>query len=195
MFRIGNGLRASVLALCLWGPCAAADWILDGDASTLGFVSVKNGQVAEGHRFTGLAGSVRETGAELSVDLATVDTLIPIRNERMRDLLFEVVDFPTAVFRSDIDLAPVLEAAPGESMTLSLAGTLSLHGIEAPFGGEVRVTRVDADTVTVATVRPLVLNAASFGLEAGVERLRAIAGLNGITGMVPVNFALSFARD
>ena len=195
MFRIGNGLRAGVLALGVLGTSAAADWTLDADASTLGFVSVKNGQIAEGHRFTGLSGNVGDAGAELSVDLATVDTLIPIRNERMRELLFEVVDFPTAVFSSEIDLAPVLEAAPGDSMTLTLAGTLSLHGVEAPFGGEVRVTRVDADTVTVATVRPLVLSAAAFGLDAGVERLREIAGLSGITGMVPVNFALSFERD
>ena len=48
MFRIGNGLRAGVLALSVLGTSAAADWTLDADASTLGFVSVKNGQIAEG---------------------------------------------------------------------------------------------------------------------------------------------------
>lgn len=195
MPRIFNELRAGALALFLLSASAAADWTLDSDASTLGFVSVKNGQIVEGHRFTGLAGRVEEAGAELSVELATVDTLIPIRNERMRELLFEVVDHPTAVFRTEVDLAPVLEAAPGASMITSLLGTLSLHGVDAPFGGEVQVTRVDEDTVAVATVRPLVLSVASFGLEAGVERLRDIAGLNEIAGMVPVNFALIFSRD
>jgi polyisoprenoid-binding protein YceI len=187
-----RSLAASLLVLCAG---AGADWsLLPGDSS-LGFVSVKNGRIVEGHQFTGLSGAVTAAGAELTIELATVDTLIPIRDERMRELLFAVVDFPQATFRSAIDLAVVEALAVGESLHLDVAGELDLHGRVQPLNATVLVSRGAADRVTVATTRPVVISAEAFDLGAGIERLREIAGLEAITPMVPVTFTLGFGRD
>ena len=190
--RPSRCLPAALLVLCCG---AAADWTLVPEDSSLGFVSVKNGRIAEGHQFTELSGSVSAVGAELVVELGSVDTLIPIRNERMLELLFEVVEFPRATFRSAVEPAVVDGLAVGESVRLDVAGELELHGAAAPLTATLLVTRTGEDRATVATTRPVVISADAFALGDGVERLREIAGLESITPMVPVSFALGFRRD
>lgn len=191
-----RGLRALlVIGLCALGVASAAaraDWHLDADASTLGFASVKNGSIAEGHRFHSLSGRVDEHGAELVIDLASVDTQIEIRDERMREMLFEVVDFPQAVFRAELDASMVDGMASGDSQTLDIAGTLSIHGVEAPVSATVVVTRAAEGRVVVASARPVVVSASALDLGDGIQRLQEVAGLAGITTMVPVTFTLTF---
>lgn len=187
--------RSILLPLLMAGGAAAADWTLVAEDSTLGFVSVKNARIAEGHQFTGLRGSVDDEGAELVIDLASVDTLIPIRDERMRELLFEVARFPTATFRTAVDPASFEDLAIGESRRMDVAGELALHGELQPLTATLLVSRSAEDRVSVATTRPIVISADAFALGGGVARLREVAGLDSITPMVPVSFTLSFAAD
>lgn len=187
--------RSILLPLVFAGSAAAADWTLVPEDSSLGFVSVKNARIAEGHQFTTLRGGVGDEGAELVIDLASVDTLIPIRDERMRELLFEVARFPTATFRTAIDPASFEDLAVGESRRMDVSGELTLHGETQPLAATVLVSRTATDRVSVATTRPIVISADAFALGGGVARLREVAGLDSITPMVPVSFALSFAAD
>ncbi|MEE4297800.1 MAG: YceI family protein [Pseudomonadales bacterium] len=187
--------RSILLALVMAGGSAAADWRLVAEDSSLGFVSVKNARIAEGHQFTALSGSVDEEGAELVIELASVDTLIPIRDERMRELLFEVARFPTAIFRTAIDPASFEDLAVGESRRMDVSGELALHGERQPLTATLLVTRTASDRVSVASTRPVVISADAFALGGGVARLREVAGLDSITPMVPVSFALSFVAD
>lgn len=183
------------LALALSGASAGADWSLVPEDSSLGFVSVKNARIAEGHTFEALSGRVSDDGAELVIDLASVDTLIPIRNERMRELLFEVASFPTATFRTAIDLEAMEDLPVGESRRMDVSGELALHGEVQPLTVTLLVSRTAPDRVGVATIRPIVISADAFALGGGVARLREVAGLDSITPMVPVSFSLSFAAD
>ena len=85
------------LALACVATTARAEWVLDNDASRLSFVSTKAGSVAEVHRFTSLRGGIDRRGnVAVAIFLQSVDTLIPIRDERMRELLFETATFPAA---------------------------------------------------------------------------------------------------
>ena len=191
--RLLQVFLASALLAC--APFAAAEhWQIDEAASSLGFVSVKNGAIVEGHRFTSLSGGVVGDTASLSVDLASVDTAIEIRDERMRTMLFEVAEFPMAQVDIEIDGAAIEALAVGATLETQVSGTLSLHGVEAPISAAVVATRTAADAVTVASARPVVIAAAPFGLGEGIERLRAVAGLAAITPSVPVSFSLRFTR-
>lgn len=175
-------------------PAATATWVLDPDQSRLSFVSVKAGEIAEVHHFTGLSGTVAADGAAtVSIPLAAVETNIDIRNERMRDLLFDVATHPTASFATRIDLAPMQQLAIGEQLRMPLAGELSLHGMTAPIETQVVVTRSANDRVLVTTLDPVVVNAGSFGLMAGLAELQKLANLPSITPDVPVTFQLVFA--
>ena len=94
-FALPDSLRRWALMLCLTllTQPALADWTLDNERSIVNFISIKNASIGEVHRFRSLAGSVSDDGAvRLVIDLDSVETLIPIRNQRMRELLFETDD-------------------------------------------------------------------------------------------------------
>lgn len=174
----------------------AGSWTLDSGESHLAFVSVKAGQVAEAHSFPGLSGSVSEAGqAELSIDLASVDTAIDIRNERMRDMLFKVADFPTATVTTTLDPAAFGALQAGDTLVQPVTATLDLHGTTGEVTTDLTVTRVGANKVRVQTIAPMIVSADSYGLGEGVEALRQVANLDSITGSVPVTFSLTFVQQ
>ena len=169
-----------------------ADWHLDNDASRLSFVTVKAGDVAEVHRFTDLSGSVGADGhARVVIQLASVDTLIPIRDERMRDILFRTSVFPTAVVTTRLD-AEWLSAPDNGAVDTELV--LDMADRQVPFAANLLVNTLADGRVMVTTSQPLVANAPALGLTEGVEKLREIAGLPSISHAVPVSFSLVFSR-
>ena len=73
---------------------AHADWYLDNESSRLSFVTTKNTEIAEVHRFLVLHGKVDSKGAaQLEVELESVNSGIPLRDERMRNQLVRDQDF------------------------------------------------------------------------------------------------------
>lgn len=175
---------------------AVADWQLDGEASTIGFSSVKNGSIVEAHKFGSLAGQVSASGsASVNIELASVDTMIPIRDERMREMLFNVASFPSATFSTTVPVSEMSGMAVGDSQPMTLAGELSLHGKTAEKRVDVVVSRTGEGRFVVATERPVMVSAGEFGLDAGLGRLQEIAGLQSISPMVPVSFTLLFEEQ
>ncbi|RMD70674.1 MAG: YceI family protein [Gammaproteobacteria bacterium] len=184
--------RLMMLLMFLSGP-SLAGWTLDNDASRLFFISIKKTHVAEVHRFRHLAGRVDDDGtARLDIDLNSVDTRVPIRDERMRTMLFETARFPRASFRTRVDAARVKGLKAGEMMRDALEGTLSLHGVEKPIHAPVVIVRLAKDRLYVASLEPVILYAPDFGLKEGIERLRQVVKLPSISFAVPVTFSLVF---
>ncbi len=184
------------LATACSQPAAQGDWTLDAAASQLNFVSIKSGDIAEIHHFTGLSGSVSQDGtAELVIDLATVETGIVIRNERMREHLFQTETFPTARLTAQIDLAALSDMAPGDQTELELDGVLDLHGVQVPVYAEVLVSDLNGSRVIVTTQGPVMIHAEDFNLQAGLDTLQELAGLPSITPAVPVTATLVFERN
>ena len=194
-----NCLRISrnlLLVVCLQLSCVAwADWELDSTQSTINFVSIKNNSVAETHSFASLSGVMGTDGnVQLTIELDSVDTLIEVRNERMRELLFETVKFPTAQVTAQVDPALLAEAAGGETIVTDLPITLSLHGQEKAQTISVVAVGENDGRLRVLTTRPVLINAADFGLDGGVAALQEIAGLQSISNAVPVSLQLLFVQ-
>ena len=184
-----------VIGLLISATAAKADWLLDSKESQLNFVTTKSGQVAEVHRFSALEGLLDAAGAfKLSIQLASIDSLIPIRDERMRELLFETARFPTATVTANIDPARLAALPIGMSQVHVVDGKLDLHGTVKTIQVDVLVARLAADQLLVVSRTPVIVNAAEVGLVEGVEKLRAIAGLPAISPAVPVNFVLGFSQ-
>ena len=184
----------AAVALLVPAGSAWAQWQLDGANSSLNFISIKNDAVAETHSFGTLSGSVTAAGAaQLSIDLGSVDTLIEVRDERMREMLFETVKFPTASASAAIAPAILAAVAAGDTVATDLTFKLSLHGIEKSITVPVVLIGEAADQIRVLTASPVIVNAADFGLAEGVAALQAVAGLNAISTAVPVTVNLVFA--
>ena len=185
--QFGIGLTMMLLAV----P-AMAQWELDSKQSSLNFISIKNNAIAETHSFSSLMGYVSADGnAQVSVNLDSVQTLIPIRNERMREMLFDTDSFPTATVSAAIDPAILEVVSEGGSVSTELSLKLSLHGIEKALPAAVLVIG-EGSRLRVVTRRPIVLSAADFGLDGGLQALREVAGLKSISTAVPVTFSLQF---
>ena len=185
---------AALLVAILFTGVAQAHWSLDNDASSLSFVTVKAEHVAEVHTFDSLSGTIGDDGGvEITIELASVNTMIAIRNERMQEMLFETNLFPDATISGSINLDALTGMDAGTSVARQIDFELSLHGQSVALVADVQITRT-GEGVIVSTLKPIVVMADSFALVAGVEKLREVAGLPGISRAVPVSFTVVFEQ-
>ena len=188
-------LIAPLLLACTPPPSQDTGWRLMEAESAVNFVSVKSGEIAEVHRFTGLRGTVGEDGlAELVVELASVETGIDIRNERMREHLFDVATHASATARSTVDIDRLDSLLLGQRSTVTLDLIVTLNGAQLRLDTPVVVTRIAEDRVLVESAGPVVLLADDVGYTAGLETLRELADLPSISPVVPVTVSLVFER-
>lgn len=172
---------------------AHASWYLDNESSRLSFVTTKNADIAEVQRFLTLHGKVDRKGvAKVQVELDSVSTGIPLRDERLRNDLFDVKTYPEALITAQINMQPINDLAPGAQLELRLPLTVALHGKEHTYNAELLATRLDDRRFQVVTLEPLVLQAADFDLAPGLQALRKMAGLSAIGLSVPVGAVLIF---
>ena len=175
---------------------AHAHWHLNSDQSALSFVSTKAINIAEVHRFGTMSGEVDDDGnVAVSIDLSSVDTNIELRDDRMREMLFNTAENASAEISATIDGEALDALEPGQSTDMAVEAMLSLHGTERPVTMEVVVARTGDQGLLVTTKQPVIINAAEFALGDGVEALRAIAGLPSISLAVPVSFVLAFEKE
>lgn len=190
------GLISAVLLFI--GSTASADvgWLLSQAESRVSFVSVKQGTTGEVHHFTETEGAVSDQGnVSLSIDTASVETWIDVRNERMVDYLFQSAVFPTATLSMKIDMDALSEMEIGETRQLSVVGSLSLVGQSGDIEAELLVSRLAEGKVLVATLQPIVVQADAFDLISGIETLRELAELSAISAAVPVSAVLVFVKN
>jgi polyisoprenoid-binding protein YceI len=100
------------------------------------------------------------------------------------------VDNPKAVFVGEVDTTAFKKLAPGSFKDIDLAGQFTLSGTTKPITAKLRVVKLTAQRLLVETRAPLLINATDFGLEAGVEALRSVMGLNLVSSVVPVSFSV-----
>ena len=173
---------------------ASAHWELDNNSSTLSFVTVKADHVGEVHTFDQLSGDINDDGSvQITIELASVNTLIDIRNERMQNMLFETNLFPQATISGEIDLDAVAAMDAGVSQAISVDFDLAIHGESSSYTADVLVTRTESG-VLASTVKPIIVMADTHGLVSGVEALREVAGLPSISRAVPVSFNVAFEQ-
>ena len=183
----------SIMLAALFSVPAQAEWTLNGEQSTLSFVSTKAINVAEAHKFAELSGGVDASGqVSIVINLASVDTSIELRDERMREMLFETEQFESATIGAKVDAAALAGLAAGQSLDVTVEGVLTLHGETRPLMMEIVVARSGDAQLLVMSRKPVIVNAPEFKLGEGVEALREIAGLPSISLAVPVSFVLAF---
>ena len=185
--QLSGVLAAGLLAASM---SAQAQWQLNNEASSLNFLSVKKVHIAEVFHITRLAGQLSDAG-ELSVllDLDSIETNIGIRNDRMREHLFETSKFKTATLTSQLSPEVMKTVKDGGFVNTEVAATLNFHGLEKPLQVNVSLMS-DGNKILAASNQPVVLKAETYGLTAGIDKLKSLAGLDYIGYTVPVSFSL-----
>ena len=184
------------LALLCTSLTASADWTLDNDASSLHYLTSKAGAITELNSFTDLSGSIKGQGlAVLDISLASVDTAIPIRDERMRDILFKVTENPLASVEVDVSGLNLKDSPEGTLLQEHLVAAFTMNGVTNSVETDFAIAVLSDGDLLITNRTPLVINAGAYGLEAGVEELREVAGLPSINNNVIVSFSLVYRQD
>ncbi len=175
---------------------ALAEWELINDESTVNYVSIKNSKVGEINSFKSLNGSIENNGNILvEIDLGSVETNIPIRNERMKTLLFEVASFSKAKISAALDVKSLTEMNIGDTYNDSISFSLSLHGVSKEIITDLRVVKLTKNRILAVSLKPIIVNADEYKLSGGVEKLREVANLPSISSAIPVTFSLVFSQQ
>lgn len=173
-------------------------WRIDNDASAVQFITVKKEHVAEVQHFTAISGSVNQQGkVRFHIELASVDTAISIRDERLRNFLFETDLLPELELLAETDISALRQLPTGTMQTLNFTGELQLHGIYQTIDAELVALKLPDNAIQVSTTKPIMINAANFAMDGGVEYLRELANLSAIGNTVPVylNLVLRAEQD
>lgn len=189
-------MRIVTLALALAvSNISIADWSLQ-QPSSINFLTSKNTNTTEIQSFKTFNGKINESGyATLDIDLASVDTRIEIRDQRMQEHLFETAKFSQASFTTEIPATVLAQVSAGTQTRFQLQGKISLHGEQAEGQCQVMISPNKDGTITVTTITPMLIDAESFGLVAGINKLQKMAGLKSISHTVPLTFSLTFKAD
>lgn len=193
MMRMSSLLGAAIICV---SSVAQASWTLSNQDSHLTAVSVKKTSVAEVHTFEEISGRISDGGAlRVDIDLASVETAIPIRNKRVREMLFETAGFPTATVLGQLDMQAVNKLQPGGRLIVDADFSLALHGHNQSAKAKVMVQRLAGGNLQLTTLEPIIIKAADFGLLEGIGRLKSIAKLPSIATAIPVHAQMIFLAD
>ena len=166
------------------------------NGSTVNYVSIKKSQVGEVNSFKKLNGSIESNGnMSVDIDLASVETNIPIRNERMKTMLFEIDSFSKATISAALDPKALDQMDIGETYRDSIGFELSLHGVSKEMVTDVRVVKLAKNRILAISEAPIIVNADQYKLLEGVKKLQEVANLPSISTAVPVTFSLIFVKQ
>ncbi|MXX98400.1 MAG: YceI family protein, partial [Gammaproteobacteria bacterium] len=120
-------------------------------------------------------------------DLNSLDTNVPIRDERIAEHVFLSKQYPQAIVSATIDGLEQLNYARKQ-----IEATLAMRGQSHRLQGEVIVKRSNPDTLQIQTVTPILVDANAYGMLDGFAKLKELVGLMQIPTTIPVSLHLVF---
>ena len=152
------GLFLMVFAAVMAHPAAAADFVVEpGKPNEVVFLSKAPMESFEGktREITGslsldpqrLSGTIE---AEFTVDLASLDTGIGLRNRHMRENHLETDTYPTAVFKGGEITEASAASLSTTPATFTLTGTFTLHGVTQEMSVQAEAVQVEAGIQVIA---------------------------------------------
>ena len=180
---------AAVLLSCT--TLVQAQWAtLDADNSSVTYVSTKLNDISEIHTFDSMSGSISDSGeVTITIDAASINSGIELRDDRQREFLFEVASYPEITITAEIDLDALSEGAS----QMQFPAVVGLKSAEVPVTIDAFVSVSDS-SITVSSAKPVILFVSAVGLTEGVAKLAELAGGIAIGGSTGVNFSLSFDK-
>jgi polyisoprenoid-binding protein YceI len=168
-------------------------WVIDSVNSRVNFISIKTGKIGESHTLSDLSGDISGGKASIIISPDSVESLVPIRNDRMREFLFNTGLYPSIEVSADVDVL-LNQLNNGDSLLATLPASLSMHGVTKELQLELRIIRLSTEILVVASTKPVIIRAADYNMVDGIGKLSALVNNIAIAESVPVSFSLQFKR-
>lgn len=91
------------------------------------------------------------SSVEVSIDLASLDTGIALRNRHMRERYVETGKYPTATFKSVSVSTPVAPVVVNQAVEVNVTGDFTMHGVTRRITTPVRVIVIPESDITRAS--------------------------------------------
>ena len=183
----------TLLTIVMFSFSSHAALTLAKSQPSINFISTKNQHISEQHSFDNFSGQISDNGElVITIDIASLKTNIPIRNERMQKMLFDMANFSTAKFTAMIP-SDLSELSAGEMKRTTVSGDMMIAGKTATVSFEIILTGLNNGSINATTVRSTILNASDFDLDEGIAALQKVAMLQSISKTVPLSFSATFA--
>lgn len=185
-----------LLLWIVWIPMAVqATWLVNPKNSIIQFDSTKilktGKKVKESNTLSSVKGSIDPQGRfDIDIDLDSLETHIPIRNDRVKKYLFHTERQRYAKIRGELSPSnlQLLKSFDGEATTTQKF-TLNLNGVQLPVTGEFIFNHKGKNT-SIKSSKPIVLSIQDLHAESGLYKLIRLAGLDTISFEVPVKVNL-----
>ena len=163
---------------------AFANWQLQTENSAITFVSTKQLHIREVHQLQTFEVAITsDQNVSIKMDLSSIESGIPIRNQRMREMLFDVSNFRYATLAFQL---PETLTSISKATRFTLDGQLTLKDKQTTIQLDMLLAP-GSEQITATLLKPVLLSAQQVGLDKGVDALREIAGLTSIGYSVPVS--------
>ncbi|ACA88240.1 YceI family protein [Shewanella woodyi] len=189
-----------LLSIALLGSTqASAQWTLDSNSAALNFLSTKvliNKQsITEVSGFNTLSGTVSDDGEfMLMVQLESVNTQVPIRDQRLRDWVFQVEKYSRVEISGQISKLELKDLAIGKPKGITQALILKTHGKVLTLKAELQLVKSADGALHVSTLTPILLDIKQLDMNLGVEKLIEVMGLASINQQIPITFYGTFTE-
>ncbi len=166
-------------------------WQLDPSNSNLSFISIKKSNIAETHTFSEFDGNIDGGNATVTIKTQSIESNVDIRNQRMREFLFETGVFPEITIKADVEAA-LAKLEVGQSQLITLPANLSMHGVSKEINLAARISKLSKTRLLVSSSQPVLIRAKDYNMLEGVVKLSSLVNNLAIAETVPVSFSLVF---
>ncbi len=188
-----------ILLICTSSAQAQSQNKLDASRSKIEFVSVKDQGVNVPGTFNTMEGIFSfgkkdSLSGEVTVDIDSLSTGNPARDQNLKELFFETGKKPgykTARFL--LKGRTPKEDIPIDGQTKVLKGTLEMHGKKVSLDIPLSVTE-RPDSIQVKTASPIVLDFSKWNLMVNVPTLMKACGHKNLEPKASLNLDLVFAK-
>ncbi|WP_104040404.1 YceI family protein [Vibrio hyugaensis] len=170
---------------------AADKYMLDSELSSLSFATIKKQYIVEPATIDALTGTLDAQGQfDVSVDLNSINTGIPIRNTRLNETFFESAKHVPVKVVGKVDWASLEKGSHKVKVPAEVTLFGKTKSVEFPV-----VILNAGDTVMVSSSAPVIIAASDFGIPSeNLTNLAATVGGIAISDQVPLTLNLTFKK-
>lgn len=180
-------------------PIQAA-WQIQDEGSHVNFVTEKiftnDKSVKETQLIKGVVGTVdNQKQAEIKIDFSTIDTKIPIRNQRIKEWVLDTTQFRYGTVKADLSAIDDQKINVGESSQMTVKGDFTIRDKTLPVTLYIKLTKESATEYSVSSYEPTVINTSEFDSNGGVQKMTQVMGLKSINNVIPVSWQLKLTES
>ena len=158
------------------------------ELSSISFATIKKQYIIEPAVVNNIQGKYSNKTFNVSIDFNNIDTINPVRDNRLNELFFNTKLYPTVKIQGHFDI----ESIKSPISKTTIKANVDFYGHTKEIAIPVIIHKTE-EMMTVSSYKPIIVKASDFGVPAkNLTNLAATVGGFSISEAVPLNINLTF---